>query len=194
MGEAAIHVVRPGLLTTVQDLGRWGYQAAGVPVAGPMDTFSHRLANLLVGNPSDTAALEIAYQGPTLVVEADSVRIACVGAAAPIELGGRARAGRRRLGLLESVKLTRGEELHIGALQGGAVLYLAVAGGFDVPPVLGSRSTLVRAGIGGLGAGRLHLQRQRRTRGRQRLRARRRLQLRSEAQHRRRAAAGRRDS
>src|SRR5262245_59905827 len=147
----ALRLLSPGLLTTLQDRGRVGYQHLGIPVSGALDPVSLAAANLLVGNPSDTAALEIAYQGPTLVVEADSVRSACVGAAAPIELvGGTARAARRRLAMLASARLTRGEELSIGALTGGAVLYLAVAGGFDVPPVLGSRSTLVRAGIGGL--------------------------------------------
>jgi biotin-dependent carboxylase-like uncharacterized protein len=147
----ALRLLSPGLLTTLQDRGRFGYQHLGIPVSGALDPVSLGAANLLVGNPPDTAALEIAYQGPSLVVDADSVRIACVGAAAPIELvGGKGPAGRRRLAMLESARLTRGEELHIGALTGGAVLYLAAAGGFDVPCVLGSRSTLVRAGIGGL--------------------------------------------
>jgi biotin-dependent carboxylase-like uncharacterized protein len=146
----ALRLLSAGLLTTLQDRGRVGYQHLGIPVSGALDPVSLGAANLLVGNPPDSAALEIAYQGPALVVEADSVRIACVGAAAPIDLVGTARGGRRRLAMLESARLTRGQELHIGALTGGAVLYLAVAGGFDVPPVLGSRSTLVRAGIGGL--------------------------------------------
>ena len=59
-------VIRPGMLTTIQDLGRWGYQGSGVPVAGPMDSYSHRLANQLVGNDSDAAALEITLIGPEL--------------------------------------------------------------------------------------------------------------------------------
>jgi biotin-dependent carboxylase-like uncharacterized protein len=146
----ALRLLSAGLLTTLQDRGRFGYQHLGIPVSGALDPVSLAAANLLVGNPANCAALEIAYQGPTLAVEADSVRIACAGGAAPIELAGRGRAGRRRLAMLESTRLTRGEELHIGALTGGAVLYLAAAGGFDVPCVLGSRSTLVRAGIGGL--------------------------------------------
>src|SRR5262245_7171155 len=136
----ALRLLSPGLLTTLQDRGRVGYQHLGIPVSGALDPVSLAAANLLVGNPSDTAALEIAYQGPTLVVEADSVRIACVGAAAPIELVGSARAGPKRLALCESARLVRGEELRIGALSGGAVLYLAAAGGFDVPRVFGSRS------------------------------------------------------
>ena len=69
MSGAGIRVVKPGLLTTVQDLGRWGHQLDGVPVAGPMDTFSHRLANHLVGNPAEAATLEITLIGPELVAD-----------------------------------------------------------------------------------------------------------------------------
>jgi len=145
-----LRLLSPGLLTTLQDRGRIGYQHLGIPVSGALDPISLAAANLLVGNPPDAAALEIAYQGPTLLVEADSIRVACAGATAPLEfVGASARAG-RRLAVFESARLLGGEELRIGALTGGAVLYLAAAGGFDVPPVLGSRSTLVRAGIGGL--------------------------------------------
>ena len=72
----ALQIIRPGMLTTVQDLGRWGRQESGVPVAGPMDTYSHRLANRLVGNPEDAAALEITLIGPE--VEAAPRRAASV--------------------------------------------------------------------------------------------------------------------
>lgn len=149
--SAALAVLSAGLLTTLQDLGRVGYQHLGIPVSGALDPVSLNAANLLVGNPPDTAALEIAYQGPTLAVETDSVRIACAGAAAPIEIvAGGEPARARPLAMLTTARLKRGDLLRIGALSGGAVLYLAAAGGFDVPSVLGSRSTLVRAGIGGL--------------------------------------------
>ena len=87
---AALRVVAPGLLTTLQDLGRVGHQHLGVPVSGALDHVSLRAANLLVGNPPDMAALEIAYQGPTLVVEADSARIALAGGQAPVALSGSA--------------------------------------------------------------------------------------------------------
>ncbi|HEU0160215.1 MAG TPA: urea amidolyase, partial [Hyphomicrobiaceae bacterium] len=86
----ALRLLAAGLLTTLQDKGRVGYQQLGIPVSGALDPVSLAAANLLVGNPPDCAALEIAYHGPTLVVEADSVRIACAGAAAPIELSGAA--------------------------------------------------------------------------------------------------------
>ena len=90
----AIHVIRPGLLTTIQDLGRWGHQASGVPVAGPMDTFSHRLANALVGNDPTAATLEVTLIGPELQFER-ACSIALTGAdfqvtgdARPIPVGG----------------------------------------------------------------------------------------------------------
>jgi 5-oxoprolinase (ATP-hydrolysing) subunit C len=147
--NAALCFLASGLLTTLQDLGRVGYQHQGIPVSGALDPVSLSAANLLVGNPPATAALEIAYQGPTLVVEADSVRLACAGAAAPIELLAAAEGEHpRRLEMLHSARLERGDQIRIGAFAG--VLYLAAEGGFDVPAVLGSRSTLVRAGIGGL--------------------------------------------
>jgi len=148
---AALRFVSAGLLTTLQDMGRFGYQHLGIPVSGALDPVSLSAANLLVGNPPETAALEIAYRGPTLAVEADSVRIACAGASAAIDLVAGGEATRvRRLAMRMSGRLERGELVRIGALSGGSVLYLAAEGGFDVPAVLGSRSTLVRAGIGGL--------------------------------------------
>src|SRR5438132_1024537 len=69
MTSPSIHILRPGLQTTVQDLGRWGYQAVGVSVAGPMDPFSHRLANALVGNDRGAATLEITVAGPEIEFE-----------------------------------------------------------------------------------------------------------------------------
>jgi allophanate hydrolase subunit 2 len=138
----ALRVQSPGLMTTVQDLGRVGYQHLGVPVSGALDPVSLRAANLLVGNPPDTAALEIAYQGPVLAVEADSVRIALAGGSAPVEIVSQEGDGSsERLGPLQSVRLRRGQVVRIGALAGSAVTYLAVEGGFDIASVLGSRST-----------------------------------------------------
>jgi biotin-dependent carboxylase-like uncharacterized protein len=148
--RAVLRVLSPGLMTTVQDLGRPGYQHLGVPVSGALDPVSLAAANLLVGNPPGTAALEIAYQGPALSVEADGVRIALAGGTAPVEIAPPDGGGGRRLPLLESARLTRGETLRIGALAGSAVLYLAVEGGFDIAPVLSSLSTYTRAAIGGL--------------------------------------------
>jgi biotin-dependent carboxylase-like uncharacterized protein len=146
---AALRIIAPGLMTTLQDLGRPGYQHLGVPVSGALDDVSLRAANLLVGNPPGMGALEIAYQGPTLAVEADSVRIAVAGGQAPIDILSPDGGGARRLAVCESARLLRGQVVKIGALTGSAILYLAVESGFDIAPVMGSQSTLTRGGIGG---------------------------------------------
>lgn len=147
----ALRVMAPGLMTTLQDLGRFGYQQLGVPVSGALDPVSLRAANLLVGNPADTAALEVAYQGPTLAIEADGARIALAGGTASIEiLQNETDTPPLRVPLLQSMRLQRGQVLRVGALSGSKILYLAVEGGFDIAPVLGSRSTYTRAALGGL--------------------------------------------
>jgi biotin-dependent carboxylase-like uncharacterized protein len=147
---ASLHVVAPGLLTTVQDRGRIGYQHLGVPVSGALDPVSLRAANLLVGNAPDAGALEVACLGPTLAVEADHVRLAVVGGNGAIDVlpDVTATTG-RRAAPMQSLRLRRGEALRIGALTGATVLYVAVEGGFDIAPVLGSVSTDIRGGIGG---------------------------------------------
>lgn len=145
-----LRVVAPGPTTTLQDGGRLGHQRFGIPVAGARDPVALAAANLLVGNARDTAALELAYLGPTLRVEAESVRVAYAGGAAAIEvLDADGEAPPRKVAPLTSVRLTRGQSLRIGGLSGSIVGYLAVAGGFDVVPFLGSRSTFVRGGLGG---------------------------------------------
>lgn len=146
-----LKVVAPGLMTTLQDLGRPGYQRLGIPVSGALDGVSLRAANLLAGNAAGMGALEIAYQGPTLAVEAESIRIAYAGGTAPIDILPREGASiGERLQPLQSACLRKGQILRIGALSGSAVGYLAVEGGFDVASALGSQSTLARAGLGGL--------------------------------------------
>lgn len=146
----ALRVLSPGLLTTVQDLGRPGYQSLGIPVGGALDPVSLRAANALVGNTPDIGALEIAYVGPTLAVEADEVRLSFAGADAAIEILPNASASSgHRIGTMRSVLLHRGEVVRIGSLTGGAVLYVGVEGGFAIEPVLGSVSTYLRGAIGG---------------------------------------------
>lgn len=151
----SLHVAAPGLLTTIQDRGRVGYQHLGVPVSGALDPVSLQAANLLVGNAGDAGALEVACVGPTLVAEADEVRVAVAGAAAALDIlpDVAATSGRRgepnRVAPMQSMRLRRGEALRIGALSGATVLYVAVEGGFDITPVLGSVSTDIRSGIGG---------------------------------------------
>jgi biotin-dependent carboxylase-like uncharacterized protein len=146
----ALRVLAPGLLTTVQDLGRPGYQHLGIPVSGALDPVSLRAANVLLGNPPGTAALEVACLGPTLAVDADDARIAIVGAQAAVDiLPDAASASGRRVEIMRSITLRRGEVVRIGALSGGTVLYVAVEGGFAIEPVLGSVSTCLRGGFGG---------------------------------------------
>ena len=148
--KPALRVISPGLMTTLQDLGRIGYQHLGIPVSGALDGVSLRAANAIVGNPPGAGALEIAYRGPTLKVQADSVRLAYAGGVAAIEVLDDAKAvSGMRVPPLQSVCLRRGQVLRVGALAGSVVGYLAVEGGFDATPALGSQSTYMRAGLGG---------------------------------------------
>jgi biotin-dependent carboxylase-like uncharacterized protein len=130
---AVIVVERPGLRTTVQDLGRFGYAYLGVPRSGAADSFSLRLANVLVGNPFGHAVLETTLVGPALRFRADAV-VAVTGAPAPIAVDGESR------GFGRSFAVAAGQLLEIGRAAAGLRSYVAVAGGVDVPPVLGSRS------------------------------------------------------
>ncbi len=146
---AALKVIQPGLQTTVQDLGRIGHQKFGIPVSGALDTTALRAANIVVGNAPDVCGLEMAMTGPTLEVVAASVRVAVAGGGTELHVLAEG-AEARRVRPLESVRLIRGDRLRIGATSGTSVAYLAIAGGLDVPPFLGSRSTYVRGGFGGL--------------------------------------------
>ncbi|MDR0182478.1 biotin-dependent carboxyltransferase family protein [Lysobacter arvi] len=137
-----VHVVAPGLLTTVQDGGRSGWRHLGVAHAGALDPDAARLANRLVGNDAGAAVLELTLRGPALRFDAP-VRIAVIGAATSARFDGtRVPCGR-------PVDLPAGT-LELGSLHGGARAWLAIDGGIDVAPVLGSRSTDLRGGFGGL--------------------------------------------
>jgi KipI family sensor histidine kinase inhibitor len=131
----AIEVVKPGVLTTVQDLGRVGYRAAGVSVGGAADSFALRVANALVGNDDDAAGLEFTLVGPELRFE----RAAWVGIT-----GGDFGVPRGR-----PLHMAAGETLRFGPAVSGCRGYLAVAGGVSVSQVLGSRATNLTAGFGG---------------------------------------------
>jgi len=145
----ALAVLRPGPRTSLQDLGRGGLRAMGIPVAGAMDRIGLRLANALVGNPPGEGCLELTLSGPVLRVETDSVRIAVTG---PARIALTTPDGERRsLAPDRSWRLERGDQLEIGPIIGSAIAYLAVGGGFAVPPVLGSLSTHLGAGLGPLG-------------------------------------------
>ncbi|MDI3538703.1 MAG: hypothetical protein PWP58_1592 [Bacillota bacterium] len=140
---AVFEVLTPGLLTTVQDRGRHGYQAFGMPVAGAVDEYALRVANLLVGNDENAAALEITLLGPTLRVLEPAV-IAITGADLGAMLNG------ETLPLWQAVAVKAGDEISFTGVRSGCRAYLAVAGGIDAPVVMGSRSTYLRGNIGGL--------------------------------------------
>lgn len=145
---ASLIVHQPGLYTTVQDAGRYGHQRFGVPLAGALDLESFWLANALVGNPWNNAALEVRMLGPVLEVCADAVRLALTGTKCPLKI---ARAGREeRVPAYQGITVERGAMVTVPPLTDSANAYLAVSGGLAVPPILGSASTLTRAGFGGI--------------------------------------------
>lgn len=144
MNVDALIVTRPGLLTTVQDLGRWGHQAAGVPVGGAMDTYSLRLANLLVGNPEGATALEVTLLGPTLQATTPLL-MAVAGAVFDLTVDGVAVPHG------SAFELASGASLRFGDRRAGTRAYLAIAGGIATTPVLGSRATHLVSRMGGLG-------------------------------------------
>lgn len=139
----SIEVIKPGLSTTVQDLGRPGFYHLGIPMSGAMDRMSLRAANLLAGNAESAAALEMTFLGPELRFTADAL-VAVTGAELPPKLDGVSQPG------WTAFWVKAGQVLAFDFLQRGARAYLAVAGGVDVPEVLGSRSTYVLGGLGGL--------------------------------------------
>ena len=137
-----ITVVKPGLSTTVQDLGRVGYYDVGIPPSGALDLFSLTAANLLVGNAEGAAGLELAYMGPVLEFGADAVVAVCGGELAP-------KVDGSEQPLWEAFAVPAGATLSFAHLRGGARAYVAVAGGIDVPELLGSRSTYALGSLGG---------------------------------------------
>lgn len=142
MSQHTIEVLGQGLLTTIQDRGRFGYQHIGVPVSGAMDEFALRAANLLVSNPDDGAALEITVVGPKLKFLNDTI-IAITGAdiAATID--------EEPIPRWQTVPVAKDSVLAFNDLQDGMRAYLAIAGGIDVPSVMESRSTYGKSRIGG---------------------------------------------
>lgn len=140
----SVTVIRPGLLTTIQDLGRWGHQARGVSVSGPMDPVAHRVANALVGNSADAATLEATILGPELHIDADVV-IAVAGG----DLGATLDGSPLAPGAV--TRATAGGVLRFGERRRGARAYVAFGGGLDVPAVLGSRATHQLSALGGFG-------------------------------------------
>jgi biotin-dependent carboxylase-like uncharacterized protein len=138
-----IRVRQPGLLTTVQDTGRFGEYALGMPPSGAMDVFSYQVGNYLVGNEDGAAGLEMTYLGPELVFTQDAV-IAITGAEMPPKING------EEAPTWEVIAVEAGDVLSFDYLRSGARSYLAVAGGIDVPIFMHSRSTYTLIGLGGL--------------------------------------------
>jgi biotin-dependent carboxylase-like uncharacterized protein len=139
-----IKVIAPGIQTTVQDQGRTGLYEIGMPPSGAMDKYSFTLANLLVGNEDNAAVLEITYMGPTLEFQQDAV-IAMAGGEIPPKINGNA------VPMWETIAIQKGDVLSFDFVKQGARVYMAVAGGIDVPVIMGSRSTYTLCGIGGFG-------------------------------------------
>jgi antagonist of KipI len=136
-------VIRPGMLTSIQDLGRWGFQSRGVPVAGPMDSYSHRLANALAGNVPSAATLEVTLIGPELLFDDERV-IGVAGAEFDLTVDGRAVAANT------AFAISAGSHLQFGRRLRGTRAYIAMGGGIGVAPVLGSRATHLASRMGGL--------------------------------------------
>lgn len=137
-----LKVLKAGLLTTIQDAGRYGYRKDGIIVAGAMDAHAWKLGNMLVGNTAGEAGIECTLMGPFLLFEADQL-IAITGADLSAEVDG------IPVPMWRPLYIQKGAVLSFGQARSGCRTYLTVHGGFDLPPVLGSYSTYLRAGFGG---------------------------------------------
>jgi 5-oxoprolinase (ATP-hydrolysing) subunit C len=140
---ALLSILKHGPLMTVQDGGRYGYRSRGVSTSGAVDRDAHAIANALVGNDPEAAAIEFALMGGSFSADRD-VLIAVTGGACSIEING------KPVSAWESHVLKAGETLAVGGLQGSVWGYVAISGGVTITPVLGSRSTHLRTGVGGL--------------------------------------------
>ncbi len=144
---ASLRVIDPGVAATLQDCGREGYQRFGVPVSGALDKVSLAIANTLAGNAPHEAALEVLAAGLTVMVCAECVTLAVAGTAGPFVL--ETAQAIIRIPPFRSFTARRGDIVRFPSPKGGAVFYVAAAGGFDVPSVFGSKSTYRRAALGG---------------------------------------------
>ncbi|EAR51713.1 urea amidolyase-related protein [Oceanicola granulosus HTCC2516] len=139
----ALEIRKPGLLTTIQDLGRPGYFHLGIPVGGAMDRLALRAANRLVGNDEGAAALEAVFMGPEFTVTEDTV-LAVTGGEMPIKLDG------EPVQTWTSFAAKKGQVVSFGYLSEGARIYIAVAGGIATEAKLGSRATYAIGALGGV--------------------------------------------
>jgi biotin-dependent carboxylase-like uncharacterized protein len=138
-----LEIVKPGLSTTIQDLGRPGYFHLGIPEGGAMDRYALRAANILVGNDEGAACLEAVFMGPEIKFS-ETISVAVTGAEMPILVDGEPRQS------WTTFTVRAGQTLAFGFLQTGARIYIAVSGGIDTPPDLGSRSTYPIGALGGV--------------------------------------------
>ncbi len=138
-----LKIVKPGLATSVQDLGRPGYFHLGIPEGGAMDRYALRSANMLVGNPEDAACLEAVFMGPEIEFTSDA-SVAVTGGEMPIKVDGEPREA------WTSFVIRAGQTLSFGFLSKGARIYIAVSGGIATEPDLGSRSTYPIGALGGI--------------------------------------------
>ena len=142
MGAEIFEVIQPGIFTTVQDLGRKGYLASGIPPSGAMDRFSLKMGNLLLKNSLGEAGMEMTASGPTVRVLKDTV-VAFTGGVFDIKRNG------KPIPRWEAVAVQREDVLSTGTARNGWRGYLCVAGGIDVPVILGSKSTYTMGALGG---------------------------------------------
>jgi len=138
----AIKILAPGGYTTIQDQGRFGFQHMGIPVSGVLDRFAFALANLLVGNPENTAVMELTVMGPSLEIKKE-MDIALTGAKMGMTIN------ENPVDQWRSIRVKQGDIVTIGQVQSGCRAYLAFSGGISVPEVMGSFSTYVGGKIGG---------------------------------------------
>lgn len=138
-----ISVENGGILTTVQDEGRFGYQAYGVSTSGAMDSHAFHIANLLVGNKMTEGALEMTFMGPTLTFTCDNIIAVTGGDLMPMLDG-------QPMPMYQAVLVRKGQKLQFGGARNGCRRYIAFAGGLEIPEVMGSKSTLLRNNLGGV--------------------------------------------
>lgn len=138
----SIKIVKPGLCTTIQDIGRIGFQQFGIPVSGVMDEFSFTVGNFLVESDKNNAVLEIPFLGPTLEFDFD-ISIAITGANLSPKINN------QDVAMWKNIVVKKGDILSFGAVKSGARAYIAFAGEIDVPVINGSKSTLLKSKLGG---------------------------------------------
>jgi biotin-dependent carboxylase-like uncharacterized protein len=143
-----LKILQGGLETTVQDRGRYKWYRIGMPPAGAMDQFSFRVGNMLVGNPEDAAGLEITFQGPEVETDDDAI-LAVTGADISLRING------APVPQWTAHYVAKGSKISCGPVQRGVRAYLCIAGGIDIPPRLGSRSTYMLGRFGGVEGRRL---------------------------------------